>query len=137
MAALTAGITPIRRGTPATRNEFGAVIPAGEKVFRGSLLAWTAAGKLVRIQTSGAVAFAGMCDRDLDNSASSADSATKVVAHKGTWGLTVPSATTGSVLAAVYATDDGTLTLSSAGSPLQVGTLAGIESGQTYVSLLG
>lgn len=138
MAALTADALYSRRGQPATSGEFGAGIPAGEKVFRGSLLAWNAAGTLQRIQTSSGVSFAGMSDRTLDNTAGSAAlTVPPVTAMKGTWSLTVPSAVYANIGAPVYATDDGTCTLSSgSGANMQIGTLAGIEGGQTYVKLL-
>ena len=134
--ALTAGITPARRGAQPTAGVFGGPVAAGETIWRGGLLAWNAAGALQRIQTSGSVSFAGLASKDYNNAAGAAAAAVGMEALKGTYALTVPSATYANVNANVYATDDGTLTLT-ASSNMLVGTLAGIESGQTYVKLLG
>lgn len=133
--ALTSGIAINRRGPPS-RNEFGYPVAAGEQIWRGSLCAVNAAGSLQRMQTSGSVAFVGMSEQDFSNVGSATVSAQKIVVRKGTWALTVTGATAANINAPVYASDDGTLTLT-AGSLLQVGTLAGIENGQTYVNLLG
>jgi len=133
--ALTQGYAPARRGTPVN-GEFGYPVAAGEKVFRGGLLALTNAGTLVRVGNGAAVAFAGLSGADYDNSASAAVSPVAIEIKKGIYPLAVPSATTANVNAAVYATDDNTLTLTNTGALLQVGTLAGIENGQTYVKLI-
>ena len=135
MSALTADALYPRRGAPR-HNEFGYSVAASEKVYRGSLVAINAAGTMQRIQTSGSVAFLGMAGQRLDNTGSASASSAKIEALKGTWGIPVPSATAANINANVYATDDGTLTLT-AGSNLLVGTLVGIEGGLTYVSLLG
>jgi hypothetical protein len=134
--ALTAGITPARRGAPPTAGTFGGSVAIGEKIFRGGLISWNAAGTLQRLQTSGSVAFAGLASKDYDNTAGTAAASVGVEALKGIYGLTVPSAVFANINASVYATDDGTLTLSSSSATL-VGTLVGIENGQTYVKLLG
>lgn len=124
-----------RRGQPATAGEFGYFVAAGVKVYRGALIAINAAGNIVLVGAGTAVAFVGIADRFLDNSAGSGVSAEKVVGLRGTWDITVPSATPTNTNAAVYATDDGTATLT-ASTNLQIGTLAGIESSQTWVKLL-
>lgn len=135
MAALTADANYSRRGPPAA-GEFGYPLAPGEKVFRGSLVGVNSSGQMIRLQTSTPVAFVGVADRFLDNTAGAAAlSVPPVTALKGTWSLTVPAATVSNLHAAVYATDDGTLTLT-AGSNLQVGTLVGIEGGQTYVKII-
>ena|SRR6185437_15413563 len=134
--ALTAGITPDRRGAPPTGGTFGGPVAPGEKIFRGGMISWNASGQLQRLQTSGSVAFAGLASMDYDNSASSGAASVGMEALKGIYALTVPSATPANINANVYATDDGTLTLSSSSSTL-VGTLAGIENGRTFVKLLG
>ena len=134
--ALTAGITPQRRGAAPTAGIFGGPVAAGEKIWRGGMLNWNASGGLQRLQTSGGVAFAGMASKDYDNSAGSAAASVGMEALKGTYALTVPSATWANINANVYATDDGTFTLT-VGSNTLVGTLAGIENGQTFVKLLG
>ena len=133
--ALTAGITPARRGPPPT-GSFGGAVAAGEQIWRGGLICWNASGNLQRLQTAGSVSFAGLASKDYNNTAGAAAASVQMEALKGTFALTVPSAVYANINAAVYATDDATLTLTAA-SNLQVGTLAGIENGQTYVKLLG
>ena len=134
--ALTSGITPARRGPPPNAGIFGGPVAPGETVWRGGLLCWNAAGQLQRLQTAGSVAFAGMANRDYNNSASAAPSTVPVEALKGVFGLNVPAALPANINANVYATDDSTLTLT-ASTNMLVGTLAGIDNGQTYVKLLG
>lgn len=136
--ALAADFNPARRGLPG-RNEFGYPVPAGEMIYLGSLLVLNSAGGVQRVQTAGGVAFAGLSDRNLNNTANAAVSTTDAVARKGTYALVVPSATPANVNAPVYATDDATLTLAQPGSGFTaaVGTLVGIENGQTYVMLAG
>ncbi|HQU16631.1 MAG TPA: hypothetical protein PLO69_11090 [Gammaproteobacteria bacterium] len=133
--ALTMGITPQRRGTPPAAGTFGAPVAPGETIWRGGLICWNASGQLQRLQTAGSVSFAGLASKDYMNT-SAATAWVGMEALKGTFGLTVPSATYANINAPVYATDDGTLTLT-ASTNMQVGTLAGIENGQTYVKLLG
>ena len=134
--ALTAGISPARRGAPPAAGTFGGSVAASEKIWRGGLICWNAAGTLQRLQTSGSVGFAGLASKDYDNSATAAAAPVQMEALQGTFALTVPAATYANMYAAVYATDDGTLTLT-VGSNIRVGTLVGIENGQTYVKTLG
>ncbi len=136
--ALTAGFPVARRGT-SRGNDFGYPVAAGEKVFRGGICALTAAGAIVRPQTAGALIPAGVADRDLDNTASAAVSSISVVPQRGCFALTVPGATAANIGASVYATDDGTLTLAvpGAGFIAAIGTLSGIDNGQTYVLMAG
>jgi hypothetical protein len=133
--ALTADANCSRRGQPG-RNEFGYPVAAGEKVFRNSIVAVNAAGDIVRVQTAGAAQIVGLADHFLDNSGSASVSTSQVVGLKGTFALTVPSATAANINATVYASDDSTLTLT-AGTLLAAGTLVGIENGQTYVQMIG
>jgi hypothetical protein len=128
---------PARRGSRPSAGEFGGPVAAGEIIWSGGLLAYNASGGLQRIQTAGSVSFAGLASKNYNNSASASAASVGMEAMKGTFALTVPAATCANVNAAVYATDDNTLTLTNTGSLLQVGTLAGIENGQTYVKLLG
>lgn len=137
MAALTKGQNYPRRGAPHSAREFGYPVAAGEKVFRGSFIALNSSGNIVRVQTSGAAVFIGIADRDLDNSASAAVSTDKVVGLKGVYGIAVPAASFSNIGATVYASDDGTLTLTQSGSLLTAGTISGIEAGLTYVTLAG
>jgi hypothetical protein len=134
--ALTAGYSPARRGAPPPAGIFGGPIAAGEQIWRGGMLCWNAAGSLQRLQTSGGVSFAGLASKDFNNTAGAAPVTFGLEALQGTFALTVPTATFANIHAAVYATDDNTFTLT-AGSNMQIGTLAGIENGQTYVKLLG
>ena len=136
MAALTQGITPARRGAPPNAGIFGGPVAPGETIWRGGIICWNASGQLQRLQTAGSVSFAGMASKDYNNSASAAAASVGMEALKGVFALTVPSATPANINASVYATDDATLTLT-ASTNMLVGTLAGIENGQTYVKLLG
>jgi hypothetical protein len=134
--ALSAGYGPARRGAPPTAGMFGGPVAAGEQIWRGGMLCWNAAGGLQRLQTASGVSFAGMASKDYNNTASAAAAPVGMEALLGTFALTVPTATPANIHAAVYATDDNTFTLTG-GSNMQIGTLAGIENGQTYVKLLG
>lgn len=111
--ALSAGYSPQRRGAPPMGGAtFGGPVAAGEKIWRGGMLAWNANGQLQRLQTAGGVSFAGLASRDYDNSASgSASPPPYPEALKGVYALTVPSAGYGNVGQPVYATDDNTFTL--------------------------
>ncbi len=117
---------------------FGYNVVSGIHVYAGALLMLNAATTLQRIQDAGGVAFAGVADRELDNSANSAASSGFVVAQRGiVIKLPVPSAGPANIGAPVYATDDATATLSSAsGANPQIGFLAGFESGSTWVRIV-
>jgi hypothetical protein len=134
--ALSAGVALARRGPPNQGTEFGYPVAPGEQIWRGGVVGVNASGQLQRIQTSGTVAGFGVASKDYSNVGNASASTVSVVAMKGCWALTVPSATTANIGAAVYASDDNTLTLT-AGSLHQVGILAGIEGGQTYVQMIG
>lgn len=141
--ALTGDLVLTRRGGAVNRNEFGYPVAAGEVVYRGGLVGLNAAGNIQRIQTTangGVVVLLGLSDRTLDNTQSAIPSATLVVPSKGSWGLSVPNATPSNIGAAVYAVDDGTVTLTqNAAAPflLQAGVLSGIEAGATFVTISG
>jgi len=113
--ALTAGVGPARRGPPPYAGVYGGLVAAGEKIWRGGMICWNAAGALVRLQTAGAVAFAGMASKDFDNSAGSAAACSPPMeALKGTFALTVANAGYANLRQPVYATDDNTFTLTNA-----------------------
>ncbi len=112
--ALAAGISPARRGQPVTAGQFGYPVAPGEKIWRGGLVGLNSSGQLQRLQTAGTVVFAGLAERDYDNSASAAASSDKVVALKGVFGLTVSGASFSNINQNVYATDDATLSLAGA-----------------------
>jgi hypothetical protein len=135
--ALTQNIAVSRRG-PARGDAFGYPIAPGETIYTGGITCVNAAGQAVRPPTSGAVAFAGIATNGWNNSASSA-AGPVIVAAGGTWALNVPGATVSNLWAKVYATDDGTLTLTAPTSGFEgaIGYLAGIDNGQTYVALTG
>lgn len=133
--ALSADRLVDRRGAEPTRNSFAGAVAAGVKVYRGAMLAWNSSGNLILPPASGGLVIAGLADRALDNSASGSVSTTKVTPLKGTYALTVTGATVANLGAAVYASDDGTLTLT-AGTLLQAGVLVGIEGGQTFVNII-
>ncbi len=127
-----------RRGEPVSRNEFAYPVSAGVKVYRGSLVGLKTDGSMAPIGTSGASTFAGMADRTLDNSGSGSVSDENVTALKGTWDIAIGgTVTVANIGATVYATDDATLTMTNSGSLMAVGTLAGIESGKTFLNILG
>jgi hypothetical protein len=135
--ALTGNITVRRRG-PARGAAFGYPVAPGEKIYAGGLVCVNSSGQMVRPQTSGAVAFVGLAQAGYDNSASASAGPT-IVAANDEYALTVPSATPSNINAKVYATDDGTLTLTAPGSGFAgvVGYLIGIDNGQTYVEVKG
>jgi hypothetical protein len=108
-------------------------LKAGVKLYRGSVIAVTSAGLVVRAGDAGAAAIVGISPSFLDNTAG-ADSAITVEPRRGVLQLTVPSATFANIGAAVYATDDGTLTLT-ASTNLKLGTLVGFEAGYSYVEV--
>jgi hypothetical protein len=132
MTALAANVKLQVRGGP----NFGYGVAAGLHVFAGAFLALNAAGVLVRPQDAGAVVFAGVADRELDNSLGVTATAPGmagggfVVAQRFiVIKAAVPAATYANIGAPVYAVDDGTLTLTQSGALLQVGTLEGFDNG--------
>jgi hypothetical protein len=135
--ALTGNITVARRG-PARGNAFGYPVAPGETIYAGGLVGVNSSGQAVRIQTSGIVAFVGLAMNGVNNVGNASAGAT-VTAANDTFALTVPSATDANVNAKVYATDDGTLTLTQPGSGFTgiIGYLVGIDNGQTYVEVKG
>jgi len=117
--ALSAGYSPQRRGIlPQGGVNFGGLVAPGELIWRGGMICWNAAGTLQRLQTAGAVAFAGLASKDYNNTASAvAACSPPMEALKGCYQLTVPNASYGSLAnggAPVYATDDNTFTLTNA-----------------------
>ena len=135
--ALTAGFAPRRYGQAPTSSTFAYKVRAGVRIYEGAMVGLDSSGNLVPVNTAGAVAvsFAGLASRTYDNSANGSASADKVEVLRGTYQIAVPSAAAANLNAPVYATDDNTFTLT-AGSNLQVGTLAGFDGAQTYVRLL-
>lgn len=112
--ALTSGVLdPVRRGTPPSGGAFGYPVAPGEQIWRGGLVAVNASGQLQRIQTSGSVAFAGIADQDCNNTASSV-AGPVIEAKRGWWRLAVSGASYANIGQNVYASDDNTLSLSSA-----------------------
>jgi hypothetical protein len=137
--ALTADANYPFRGPEPSRNQFGYAPSASAVIYRGALLAMTAAGTLQPIQMSGGVVFAGLADR-ASNTPQQPVVVAFVVGRKGTIGIAVPTVTQANIgtylNAPVYATDDGTVTLTQA-SNLQIGTLIGMDNGLTYINILG
>lgn len=133
--ALTGNVSPARRGY-SRGNSFGYPIAPGEKIFTGSLIGVNASGYAQRVQTAGTVAFIGIAEKGYDNSGSSAPGPT-IVAQNDCFRLVVPGAIFANIGAAVYATDDATLTLTAPTSGFEgvIGHLAGIENGATWVAL--
>lgn len=114
--ALSQGYSPQRRGAPPMGGmQFGGLVAAGERIWRGGMICWTLAGTLQRLQTAGSVSFAGLASKDYDNTASAvAACSPPMEGLKGVWALTVPGATYGNLGQPVYATDDNTFTLTDA-----------------------
>ena len=135
MTALAAGVNRLRRGQP-NAGAFGYAVAAGKVVFKGGIVAVTSTGGLQPAGIAGSVAIVGIAAQDLDNSANAAVSAAMVEALKGTFQIDVPAATHANINAAVYASDDATLTLT-AGTLVAAGVLTGIEGGKTYVKIVG
>lgn len=136
--ALTQNITVSRRG-PVRSDAFGYPVAPGEVIYTGGLFGVNASGQAVRIQTAGIVAFAGIALNGVNNVSSSSASGTQAVGSTDTFALNVPGATPANINAKVYATDDGTLTLTAPTSGFEgmVGFLVGIDNGQTYVKVQG
>jgi hypothetical protein len=135
--ALVQNITLARRGPPRG-SAFGYPVAPGEKIYTGGVCCINSSGQLVRPQTAGAVTCVGIAQSGYDNTASASPGPVIVTAFD-TFALTVPSATPSNINAKVYATDDGTLTLTLPGSGFtgMVGYLAGIDNAQTYVDVKG
>lgn len=136
--ALSAGFNLSRRGARAGRSDFGYPAAPGVTIWRGGIMGLNAAGQLQPIQTAATVSFAGVAERDYNN-AGNASAGPTVVASRESYALTVPGATYANIGAPVYATDDATLTLTvpTSGFEGAIGTLVGIEGGQTYVLMAG
>jgi len=60
--ALSADANYPRKGAAASKNVFGYPPTANAVIYRGALLALTAAGTVQPIQMTGSVAFAGLAD---------------------------------------------------------------------------
>jgi hypothetical protein len=136
--ALTSDAKPQRRGQRFGRSDFGYPVAPGETIYRGGIVCLNSSGEMVRPQTTGAVVFAGLATATYNN-ASSAAAGPTIVAERGSYALTVASATISDLGKPVYATDDNTFTLTapSTGFTASIGTLTGIENGQTWVLLEG
>ena len=138
--ALTQNITVARRGPPKS-NTYGKPVAPGEVIYAGSLFGVNAANQAVRIQTGGIVAFMGMALNGINNVGQSGASQQDVISSNDTYALTVPGAVPANINAKVYATDDGTLTLTAPGSGFAgvVGYLEDVDAvtGQTFVKVQG
>ena len=136
--ALSAGIAFARRGAHRG-NDFGYPVAPDEQIWRGGQVCLNSSGQLLRPQTSGAVVPAGVAAQDYSNVGNSSPSSVLVPALRGCFALTVPGATAANIGEPVYATDDNTFTLSAPGSgfAVAIGTLSGIDNGQTYVLMAG
>ncbi len=132
--AMTNNLPPSIRGGSG----FGYNVAAGVHVYAGALLMFNSALAVQRIQDASGVAFAGMADREVDNTGNSGVSNRFVVPLRGiVVSLPVSGAGAANIGASVYASDDATATLSSAsGANPLIGTLAGIEGGATWVRLI-
>lgn len=146
--ALSAGFNLTRRGAGNGRSNFGYPVAPGVTIWRGGIMGLNAAGQLQPIQTAAGtvngvtttacVAFAGVAQQDYNNSGQAGVGPT-IVAMRECFALTVPAATFASIDAPVYAVDDGTTTLTqpTTGFTGAIGTLTGIDNGQTFVLIEG
>jgi hypothetical protein len=94
-------------------DDFGGYVASGVHVYAGALCAWNAAGQVVRIQDSGAVAFAGIAAGERDNT--NGTELRPLTLKKGCWAITVPGAVYANIGQPVYASDDNTVNLGSFG----------------------
>lgn len=133
--ALTGNIAPARRGY-SRGPSFGYPAAPGEVVYTGGLTGINAAGQAQRIQTAGTVGFIGIAEGGVNNAGQTA-AGDNVVGQMDCFKLAVPGATPANIGAAVYATDDNTLTLTKPTTGFEgvIGYLAGIENGATWVQL--
>jgi hypothetical protein len=128
---------PIRTGP-----NFGYNVAAGAHVYAGSMLAIDANSNVEPVSAGGTLTFAGVSDRELNNSGSGAASTGFVVAQRDIVAKVPVSAvgtntiTGANIGAKVYALDDASCTLGSTTvvggatlTLLNVGILAGLENG--------
>lgn len=146
--ALTAGFNLTRRGAANGRSDFGYPGAPGATIWRGGIMGINASGQLQPIQTAAGtvngiamtacVAFAGIAQQDFNNSGQ-AGVGPLIVAMRSNFALTVAGATFANINAPVYAVDDGTPTLTqpTTGFTGPIGTLSGIDLGQTFVLIEG
>ncbi len=146
--ALSAPITLARRGQRAGRSDFGYPAAPGVVIYTGGIMGLNASGQIQPIQTAAAtnagvattacVSFAGIATSSY-NGLGVSSVGPLIVGARECYALTVPAATFANIDAPVYAVDDGTLTLTqpSTGFTGAIGTLVGIENGQTYVLIEG
>ena len=93
--ALSGPISPARRGY-SRGNQFGAPIAPSEVVYTGGLTGLNASGQAQRIQTAGTVAFLGLAERGINNSATAAAGDT-IVGQLDCYKLAVPGATAANI----------------------------------------
>lgn len=128
-----ANLTANRNLSERMGKRFGYGVKAGVHIYRDAILAITDAGLLLKPGDVGATAVVGLAPTEADNTGGG-DGAIMLEPRRGIFPLTVPASDHGDIGAAVYCTDDNTLTLT-ASTNLRVGTLVGIEGGQTWVEV--
>ncbi len=119
---------PSRDGT-----RFGYPVKAGIRFFGRAIVAVTAAGLAVPAGNASAVAIVGVAEFHVDNR-DGVDGDQTVTAIRDVRGFEF-EADFADIGAAVYATDDATLTLDDTDTPLKLGTIVGISDGRTWVSV--
>jgi hypothetical protein len=117
--------------------EFGYQVGAGKLIYRGSLVAITAAGVLQPAGQAGGVAIAGLAERKVDNTAGlAATTGEPLRCRRGPWAFPQNDFTFADIGNLAYAVDDSTLSRdSSSGTRLKAGTLVGIEGGRAFVEI--
>nr|WP_294547668.1 hypothetical protein [uncultured Rhodopila sp.] len=109
--ALTA-FNPLQRRGPLGPGSYGYQVAAGEQIWGGGIVGLNAAGTLQRAQTAGTVVLVGIAERDYSNVGVATVSPDWVVVNRGFWVMPVAGATAALIDQPVYATDDGTATMS-------------------------
>jgi hypothetical protein len=116
---------PIQRRGPLGPGAFGYQVAPGEQIWGGGMVALNASGYLQRVQTAGSVVAVGIAQRDYNNTANAAASSDYVVVDKGFWVVPITGAAVASIDGNVYATDDGTFTMSGPGGAETAAAVAG------------
>jgi hypothetical protein len=113
-----------RRG-PLGPGAAGYQVAAGEQIWGGGIVGLNSSGYLQRCQTSGTVVLIGIAQRDYNNVSNANASSDWVVVDKGFWMMAVAGSAASNIDQPVYATDDGTATMSVPGPGLTAAAVAG------------
>jgi predicted RecA/RadA family phage recombinase len=112
---------------------YGFGVLAGIKLYGRAVVGITSTKLAVPAGHVSAVKLIGLAEERTDNTLG-ADGDVKVRAKKGVY-LIPLSATVANIGAAVYATADDTFTLSTTGSPLQIGVIDAVDADGTWLKI--